>query len=220
MMTQRGDFTILHEPFSHLADFGRTTVDGEIIQSEAELITAIQRLAGTNQVFFKDTTDFRYPRVLTDTDFLGQATHTFIIRHPRDAIASHYQLNPRLTRDEVGFSRLHEIFEAVARVTGTTPVVIDADELICDPESVVRAYCRAVDIPFIKEALSWRPGMADQWQSTARWHASTGASSGFERVTESALPEVESDPVLSEYLRFHLPYYEKLREHRLRPAAT
>ena len=34
MMRARGDFTVLHEPFSHLANYGSTTVDDEVISSE------------------------------------------------------------------------------------------------------------------------------------------------------------------------------------------
>jgi hypothetical protein len=219
MMMQRGDFTVLHEPFSHLTDFGDTEVEGRAVRTEPELIAAIRALAGTARVFFKDTTDFRYPHLLRETDFLREAVHTFIIRDPQEAIASHYRLNPQLTLDDVGFARLYEIFEAVTRATGTTPVVVDADELVDDPESLVRAYCDAVGIAFVREALSWRPGMADQWRRAARWHESTGETSGFERaVAEPGSLDVLRDPVLSEYLHYHLPYYEKLREHRLPPA--
>ena len=128
MIAERGDFRVVHEPFSQLSDFGEAEVGEHIVRSEHELIHALFLLAGHDPVFFKDTTDFRYPGVLTNHRFLTEVAHTFIIRDPARAIASHYQLNPRLSRDEVGFKRLSEIFDAVTVATGSTPVVIDADE--------------------------------------------------------------------------------------------
>jgi hypothetical protein len=64
MMMERGDFRVVHEPFSHVADFGTADVDGTTVHDEAELIAALQALPGRS--FFKDTTDFLYPRLLTD----------------------------------------------------------------------------------------------------------------------------------------------------------
>lgn len=218
MMMQRGDFYVLHEPFSHLADFGDTNVAGEAVGSEPELMEAIRALAEKNPVFFKDTTDFRYPGLLADTRFLREVTHTFIIRNPSDAIASHYRLNPRLTCDEVGFSRLYEIFEAAMRVTPKVPPVVDADDLVDDPVAIVREYCRAVGIPFVEKAMSWEPGMPEAWRRAPRWHDDAGRSAGFERAEESSPDDISNNPLLSEYIRHHLPYYEKLREYALATA--
>jgi hypothetical protein len=217
MMLQRGDFTVLHEPFSRVTDFGDTTVAERTVRSEPELIEAIRRLAGEHPVFFKDTTDFRYPGLLADKAFLREATHTFMIRDPADVIASHYRLNTELTRDEIGFGRLDEIFRVVADATGREPVVIDADELVEKPMDVVAEYCRQVDIPYLPEALSWEPGMVQEWQRTARWHTSTGESSGFQRTGRPAEFDVAGHPMLGEYLRYHVPFYRHLYERRLRP---
>ncbi|MGH3165136.1 MAG: sulfotransferase family protein [Trebonia sp.] len=217
MMMQRNDFCVLHEPFSHLIDFGDTTVNGEVVRSEAELMESIRRLAQKTPVFFKDTTDFRYPGLLADARFLREVTHTFIIRNPVDAITSHYRLNSNLTCEEVGFARLYEIFEAVMNATGNVSPVVDADDLVDDPVATVREYCRVIGIPFIEEAMSWEPGMPEAWRRAPRWHESTGHSAGFERTEESGPIDISGNPALSEYLRHHLPYYEKLREYRLRP---
>jgi sulfotransferase family protein len=217
MMLQRGDFTVLHEPFSRVTDFGDTTVAERMVRSERELIEAIRRLASERPVFFKDTTDFRYPGLLADKTFLREATHTFMIRDPGAVIASHYRLNPELTRDEIGFGRLEEIFRVVVEATGKEPVVIDADELVDKPTAVVAEYCRQVEIPYLPEALSWQPGMVQEWRRTARWHTSTGESNGFRRTDRPAEFDVAGHPVLGEYLRYHLPYYQQLHERRLSP---
>jgi hypothetical protein len=42
-------------------------------------------------------------------------------------------------------------------LNGTSPPVIDSNDLLETPEKTVEAFCEAVGIPFIKEALSWEP---------------------------------------------------------------
>ena len=218
MMEERGDFTVLHEPFSHVADFGVTTVAGREVRAERELIDALRELARERPLFFKDTTDFHYPDLLRAAHFLREGTHTFMIRDPRAAIASHYRLNPELGRDEIGFAWLHEIYEAVAEASGSEPVVIDGDDLVDSPQELVEAYCARVGIPFVASALQWEPKLRPDQESTARWFESVSGSSGFDpsaAATDGGV-DVEGHPKLSEFLRHHQPYYERLYERRLR----
>jgi hypothetical protein len=217
MMMERQDRVVVHEPFSQVVDFGEVAVGGRIARTEYDVIAALRAIAAERPVFFKDTTDFHYPGLLADQTFLTTATHTFIIRHPVEAIASHHVLNPSLGRDEIGFAWLHEIFTAVGIATGTMPVVIDSDDLLDRPIETVRAYCSAVDIPFLPEALNWQPGMRSEWQATSRWHESTSTKSGFAREAAGAPASIADNPVLQAYLEYHLPYYEQLRAVALRP---
>ncbi|HEY7143158.1 MAG TPA: sulfotransferase family protein [Streptosporangiaceae bacterium] len=216
MMAERGDYTMLHEPFSHLVNFGEADVGGQLVRSEPELIPALWRLAEDGPVFFKDTTDFHYPWLLRDRDFLAGPVHTFLIRHPAEAIASHFEMHPRLNRDEVGFAWLAEIYDAVAAAGGTPPAVIDAADLVASPEQTVRAYCRAAGIPFLPAALSWRPGMHQAWQRTSKWHETASQTTGFVRTGRRSLDAVAANPLLAGYLDYHLPHYERLKAVALR----
>lgn len=216
MMAERGDYTVLHEPFSRVVNFGESEVGGHLARSEQDLISALWRMAQDGPVFFKDTTDFRYPRLLADDDFLAANLHTFLIRHPAEAIASHYRLNPGLQRDEIGFARLAEIYDAVASATGVPPVVVDSDDLVARPHETTRAYCGAVGIPFIPEALSWQPGMHEAWERTGRWHETASRTSGFTRTSPAGLAAVAASPLLTGYIEYHLPFYDRLRAAALR----
>lgn len=217
MMTERDDRLVVHEPFSQVVDFGEAKVGDRVAHTEGDVLAALRAIAAEKPVFFKDTTDFHYPALLADEAFLSAATHTFIIRDPAEAIASHHALNPDLGRDEIGFAWLHEIFTAVQAATGTTPVVIDSDDLLDRPADTVRAYCSAVGIPFLPDALMWKPGMRSEWQATGRWHKSTSETAGFTRGTSGGAEAVAADPVLRAHRDYHLPYYEQLRAAALRP---
>jgi len=219
MMAERGDFAVVHEPFSYLAEFGETSVDGASVRGEPELIGALRRMSQRSALFFKDTTDERYPGLLADERFLREdAVHTFLIRDPHETIPSYFAINPQVRRHQIGLEALHEIFTRVAALTGRTPLVLDAADLVADPAAVVSAYCERVGIPYRPEALTWAPGARDEWRPSARWHEAASASSGFHADSATARQgrvDAETHPVLRGYLEHHLPYYATLRERRL-----
>src|SRR4051812_19573686 len=218
MMIERGDFEVLHEPFSSRTDFGATEVDGVAVHDERELIGAIQALSRRRPVFFKDTTDFRYPAVLADQEFLTGAVHTFLLRDPAETIASHHAMDPAVGRDAIGIERLAELFDAVLRLSGRTPVVLDSADLVRDPAAAVRAYCEAVGVPFKPEALRWSPGHHSSWRRTTGWHEQVAHTSGFSSGPKPAAdrPDGLADPRLRGYLEHHRPFYQHLKAHALR----
>lgn len=215
MMAERTDVTCLHEPFAHVADFGSAQVGNDLVRSEPAAIAAIRRLAAGCRVFFKDTMDFRYPHVVADRQFLGQTAHALLIRDPHEVIASHYALNRRLRRDDVGFTRLRELWDAIV-AAGQAPVVLDSDSLIDRPEATVRAYCDRMRLPFRPETLTWAPGPRPEWAKTQRWHADASRSQGFDPLSRSSYADtVDNNPLLASYYRYHLPAYEYLYRRRM-----
>jgi Sulfotransferase domain len=213
MMAERGDFIVVHEPFSYLVMYGHTDVGGTQVRSERDLVRALLDLPG--QVFAKESTGVRYPEVLATPEFLDRWTHTFLIRDPRETIPSYLTLEPGTRIRNIGFELMHELYTVVAEHTGRQPVVVDAADLVRDPEVTVKAYCAATGIPFIRAALSWQPGERPEWQPSRRWHETVAATSGFGAV--SAGSATVPDAVAAPYLRHHLPYYEALHAHRLIP---
>jgi Sulfotransferase domain len=214
MMAERGDFTVVHEPFSYLMMHGHSEVGGTQVRSEPDLIRALLELPGP--VFAKETTGVRYPWVVTTPEFLDGVTHTFLIRDPRETIPSYLRLEPDAPAGRIGFEVLHEIYTSVAERTGREPIVVDAADLVRDPEGTVKAYCAATGIPFLPEALSWQPAQRPEWQPSRRWHETVAASTGIGAVSSG--PPTVPDAVAARYLRRHLPYYEALYARRLTPA--
>jgi hypothetical protein len=211
VMGERGDLAVVHEPFSYLAEFGRCEVGGRGATTEEGLVTALREANREQRVFFKDTTDERYPGVLADREFLARdAVHTFLIRHPRKTIASYHALNPDVRLHQIGFEAVHELYEAVRDATGRAPMVVDGDRFAQNPEATVRAYCDAVGLAHDAGALSWNSGERQEWAPSARWHRDASASSGVHSAENSYAVDVESDERLAGYLRHHLPFYEKL----------
>ncbi len=214
MMLQRGDHQVLHEPFSHVADFGLTEIGETLARDEAEVVAAIRALARSGPVFFKDTTDFHYAVMLLDVDFLVDVRHAIVIRRPAEILASYFALAPDLRCEDVGVDRLCEIYDAVVSSGGRAPLIIDSEDLVSRPDPTVRAYCEAVGIPFLPSALTWQSGMLPQWERTSRWHEATSHTTGFVAAPSAYRQTIENNAVLAQFRDHHQPYYDRL--HALR----
>jgi hypothetical protein len=216
MMLERGDFTGVHEPFSHVAVFGQTEISGRALATAPEVIAELRALAATRQVFIKDTTDRRHPEALADRRFLAEdAQHTFLIRHPRETIRSYLAIrrNPRI--HEIGYEAQYEVYTKVSRLTGRDPLVVDAGDLMHRPAGTIKAYCAHVGVDFRPDALSWQPSERPEWQPFRHWFTDVAASSGLTEVPGRRRPDVEQNPLLGTYLDYHLPFYDQLYQRRL-----
>ncbi|MFI6377782.1 sulfotransferase family protein [Streptomyces sp. NPDC050546] len=220
MMIERGDLTVLHEPFNVLASKGSYELDGHVHHGERALLDALLSLArtGPRPVYFKDTTDCRYAELLTDPRLATHVRHTFIIRDPAEAIASHYARNPELTSDEVGFGHSWEIFELMREATGRMPVVVDADDLVADPEGIAAAYSALTGLPHRPDALAWPAGERPEWQVFEAWHRDAATSTGIHARSRQYADTVHNNPRLADLHAAQLPFYERLRVHRIAPA--
>ena len=214
-MAERGDLTVLHEPFSNLRDYGETDAGGRTFSSPAALLAWLRDHAQRRDVFLKETMDHQHEEVLADGRFLAGARHAFLIRHPEEVAASYYALFPPMTINAIGMERLCEMQTAITSAGGTPPVVIDSDDLVTRPAATMAAYCAAVGLSFIPHALAWKPGERPEWRRSARWYADVSASSGF-GPHERAYPDtVENSGELARSAAHHLPFYEHLYTQRL-----
>jgi hypothetical protein len=215
-MAERGDMTMLHEPFCNLRDHGETDAGGRTFDSVLPLLAWLREETHDLRVFLKDHPPTAYVRdVLADRRFLAQARHAFLIRSPEEIAASSYALDPGMTVSAIGLERLCEVQAAVREAGGDASVVIDSDDLVARPAATMAAYCAAVGLPFEPRALTWEPGERPEWRRSARWHADVSASSGFER-RERAYPHTAANSaVLARFAARHRPSYEQLYAQRL-----
>lgn len=215
-MAERGDMTVLHEPFCNLRDYGETDAGARTFDSPLSLLAWLRDETQNMRVFLKDHPPAAYVRdVLADRRFLAEARHAFLIRRPEEIAASNYALWPGMNITAIGLERLCEVQAAVRDAGGDASVVIDSDDLVARPEATMAAYCAAVGLPFIPRALTWEPGERPEWRRSARWHADVSASSGFERRERVYPHTVENSRELARFAAHHRPFYEKLYAQRL-----
>jgi uncharacterized protein YbdZ (MbtH family) len=210
MMLERGDCFVLHEPFSSIVVRGYATVGADKVVIPAEVINAARRNSAGKHIFIKETTEYRY-EIVRDSAFMSAATHTFLIRHPRRVIPSHYAMNGGLSLAEVGFEHQYEIFDRARRASGQPPAIIEAEALLDDSHDAVRRYCDHVGLCFMPEALSWNPGHHSAWSRTRKWHERVAGSSGFADLQNLYKFTVDNHQTLADYYHHHLPFYNLMQ---------
>lgn len=214
-MAERGDLTVLHEPFCNIQDHGETDAGGETFDSPAPLLAWLRDQAHHRDVFLKDTMDHQHDGVLADRRFLARTRHAFLIRRPEEIAASYYALYPPMTINAIGMERLCQMQAAIAAAGGTPPAVIDSDDLVTRSAATMAAYCAAVGLPFNPRALTWEPGEQTEWRRSARWHTDTSNSTGFQRHEHEYPDTVENSEKLARYAAHHRPFYEDLHAQRI-----
>jgi len=179
------------------------------------LLRGLAELSQSRPVFVKEVLDYRYPYLTEHPAELAAIRHTFLVRDPRQAISSHYAMKPAVTCPEIGYERLHELFELAWSATGRKPLVLRAEDLVRQPERVVGAWCAALGLPPRPDALTWSAQDRPEWRRHRAWHLDAIASTGF-RDTQRAYPAtVDNHPMLRSFYEHHRPFYERMAEHAI-----
>jgi hypothetical protein len=153
--------------------------------------------------------------VLPDVDLGAFAPfrHAFLIRDPRSLLASYARVRSAPTLADLGLRQQVELFEQFGGP------VIDSADVLAAPAEALRALCAALGVPFSDAMLSWPAGPRDSdgvW--APHWYDSVWRSTGFAPRPPGPPPVL--DPALEPLLEQSLPYYERLRENRIRVHAA
>ena len=145
-------------------------------------------------------------------DFDG-FTHAFLIRDPALMIASYLRKRESAVFEDFGLDRQAEFFEREADRLGRAPPVVDAGDVLEDPEAILTALCRGLGLGFDRRMLRWPPGRRPTdgiW--APHWYRTVEASTGFgpPEAPPGTLPAAAAR--LAERCR---PYYERLAAHKL-----
>jgi hypothetical protein len=155
------------------------------------------------KIFFqKQMTHHLLPEV--DRQWLVAVTNCFLIRDPAEVITSYIRKNPDPALEDLGFVQQAEIFDWVVgtsrcdvrgrRSAPSLPIppVIDARDILQNPERMLRLLCDAVGIDFDDAMLSWPPGLRDTDGVWAKyWYDEVTRSTSFQpyRPKNEAVPD-------------------------------
>ena len=149
--------------------------------------------------------------VLPELDLgeLEPLTHAHLIRDPRRVLASYAKVREQPTLADLGLRQqvaLHRRFGGP---------VVDSDDLLRDPDGMLRRLCAALGVPFDAAMLSWPPGPRPTdgvW--APHWYASVEASTGFGPWRGDVVPDLPDHlAALADECR---PFYDELAEQALR----
>ena len=146
-----------------------------------------------------------------DRAALTGLTHAFLIRDPRQLLASYARVRSQPTLADLGLEQQAEIF----RTFGGP--VIDAADILRDPPAALAALCTVLGIAFDAAMLSWPAGPRPSdgvW--APYWYENVWRSTGFGPYRP--VPALAGLPAELEPLAARCqPFYDELAAHRLRP---
>jgi Sulfotransferase domain len=160
---------------------------------------------GATISYAKHMTHHLLPEV--DRAALAPLRHAHLIRDPRELLASYARVRTEPDLDDLGLRQQAEIFE---RFGGP---VVDSRDLLTDPEGILRALCRALEVPFDGRMLCWPAGPRDSdgvW--APYWYGSVQASTGFAAYRPPAEPLPARLQPLAGYC---MPYFLRLHQYRI-----
>ncbi|MEM7209928.1 MAG: sulfotransferase family protein [Pseudomonadota bacterium] len=223
MMRMRGDMQCFHEPFGEWwykgdgARWPRMTPDSERIPGLTfeTVWDELRAAAEKGAAFSKDFPHYIEHR-WTD-DFLAHFNHSFLIRDPAKVTTSMYKHWPDFLLKEIAIVEQRELFDRIADQLGHAPPLIDSNDLLENPHGIVNAWCDAVGIPFMPEALSWDPGARTEvsWYDGGSWHANLRDSDGLKPQPRKYTDISDAPDRVKEIYDIVLPHYEHMHAQRL-----
>lgn len=145
-------------------------------------------------------------------DFAG-FSHAFLIREPERMIASYLKKRESAGFEDFGLEKQADFFEREADRLGAPPPVIDAGDVLANPEGVLSKLCEALGIAWEPAMLRWAPGgreMDGPW--APHWYGAVEASTGFGPPETEPVELPPEARLLADRCR---PYYERLAAHRI-----
>ena len=223
-MRMRGDMHCFHEPFGEAWYQGDDALWPRL-QSDsprqpgltyATVLEKLKSAARDKPVFSKDMPQFTDH--LWSLEFFSYFQHSFLIRDPAKVLTSCSRNWPEFLAKEIGFKEQRALYDRLCDVNGMAPPVIDSDDLLANPHGVVEAYCKAMGISYIEDALSWKPGERQEvlWYDTGGvWHETLKNSDGLKAQTPKQV-DITTTPgwVQAMYEEF-LPHYNYLHQYRI-----
>jgi hypothetical protein len=170
-------------------------------------------IPGGKTIFFqKHMTHHLLPQM--GREWLGKVTNCFLIRQPREVLASYSKVIETPTIEDIGFPQQTEIFEWVRKATGRVPPVMDAADVLRDPKRILGMLCDELGIDFQESMLTWPAGPRSTDGVWAKhWYGEVEKSTGFRPYHPK---QIELPQRLETLCNECLTHYDLLYQHRLR----
>lgn len=217
----RSDTVVVDEPLYayYLKRTGKQHPVAEQVISHGETdwrkvvaqLTRARLPTGKRILFQKQMTHHLLPEI--DRDWIVDLTNCFLIRDPREVILSYVRKKPDPSLEDLGFTQQCDLFNFVRERTGTIPPVVDAKDVLIDPEGILRLLCDAIGVEFDKAMLSWPAGLRKTDGIWAKhWYEAVARSTSFEpyQAREGNVPDS-----LREVYETCRESYERVYKHRL-----
>ena len=142
-----------------------------------------------------------------DDPIISPAKNIFLIRDPRQILASYAEVIARPVMRDIGIAYQYSLFTRL-RSEGSDPLVLDSGALLSNPEQVLKILCERCGLKYEQRMEHWPAGPKPYDGAWApHWYSNVHGTTGFQKQPTSSRPLPRHlDDLLSEARRI----YEKL----------
>ena len=148
-----------------------------------------------------------------DLSWTRDVNNCFLIRDPEEVIHSYGKRFPIENELLLGFVQQAELFRDILDQTGIASPVLDAKDILTNPQNILEKLCAVIGIDFTKDMLSWPAGPRESdgiW--APYWYDRVEASTGFNPYRKKEIMIPENQQYLLEKC---CPAYEYLFQYKL-----
>lgn len=207
----RPDTTVYDEPFyaCYLKESGAPhPMRDDILAAQASDRTAVAKdlrtAAQTGAIQFQKNIAFHFADD-APLNWIDGAKVFHLIRDPRAMVASY----AKKYEDVTPIAESYRVQRKIDDVAGGDCPVVDAADVLRNPEGVLKRLCAALDVPFDAAMLSWPAGPRDSdgvW--APHWYDAVWASTGFKPYAHKAVDlspsqDAAASACMDDYTYFH-----------------
>ena len=136
-----------------------------------------------------------------------------LIRHPQEVILSYSKKYELSSISQLGYPQQMELFNMLNGI-GAVPLVLDAGDVLKNPDQMLKLICKKLNIPFYDKMLTWKAGRRKTDGIWGRhWYGSVEVSTGFHPYADKKanLPSKHHD-----IYETCLEIYQQLYSYRLK----
>ena len=178
--------------------------------SENEIIKSILR--DEKKIFYQKHMTHHILKK-TNISWLNKGTNCFLIRHPSKVINSYIKKNKLIDLNDIGIQQQYNLYKYVKKNISEKIIIINADELLKNPKTYLKKFCKIINIEFSEKMLSWQKGdIKDFGIWYKHWYSNIINSSGFN------LPKIIDHKVSDQYKSIYnksLEIYEIMNKHSI-----
>lgn len=148
-----------------------------------------------------------------DLNFLKKSFNLLLVRNPKQVLNSYAKVIAHPQLADIGVKQNFDLYHYL-KENNFHCLVIDSNELLKNPEKILRIICNKIEIAFQTSMLKWNAGAKPEDGVWAKhWYANVHQSTNFEPIKER---EINLPSHLQKIFLESKPYYDFLYIHSLK----
>jgi hypothetical protein len=188
----------------------------EILQSQSDNYSQVvseltKATSNSNIQYQKQMTHHMLDGI--DLTWSKQLQHCFLIRDPAQVVNSYTNSRGVCSVEDIGIKRQFELYQDISQISGQDIPIIDSNDVLKNPERVLKLLCEKLGVAFMPAMLNWPQGSRISDGVWAKhWYKNVDNSSGFSPYSAQHLQL--NDKQLSVVNQVQ-PFYQQLYNKRI-----